>query len=338
MDVDENEAAEEAKDKAKRRREKPFICMDTDLPQHERIHACSEPGYAVGLWVTLAAYVRQVLPDGGARIPKAHAHGLWDNSSKNKKILREMVASGLLEETPSHYVVLRYAPRNQTKEMVEADREAARLRMSNARKNKKVTNAVVPRTTGERSQNSPSEFLPLPLSVDLPTSGSEIPDVGERSPRGKLPEGIVRFERNAWIAAYEDAVTEVRGGERWVFNPKKFGTLRAVVEAKCEGEDRKNIAEWIRRDVSAFVRAVVDVLDEDPKRWADYDPDGLQTWHNRERPGLARASGTRPVAPEAPDDPADAPRLSSPENRAAVAAVLSKLRGSGSGGEGASGA
>lgn len=150
----------------------------------------------------------------------------------------------------------------------------------------------------------------------------------DRKPDGALPDGLVHFERKAWIEAYQDAVNagaKTPKDDPWTLPEKKFNALRKIVETRCRGESRKNIAEWIRAEVSDFVRAIL-ALNQDPEKfWNDYDPDGLQRWHNRQRPGLVRRQTPGPrKAPYQP--PLEQPSMSREETAAYAQAGLDMLK------------
>jgi hypothetical protein len=115
----------------------------------------------------------------------------------------------------------------------------------------------------------------------------------ERPAGGRLPESLVAFEREQWVAAYQRGVEIARGlDEPWTFPRKAINALRSVVEAYCVGDARKNIPVWIEHDVTEFVRAVA-ALDEKPALWSQYGPDGLQRWHNAARPGRSESTNGR---------------------------------------------
>ena len=176
-------------------REKHYICMDVDLPRNERLLMTSDPGYCLGLWSAMTAYAREALSDG--RVPKLYASGLWSNQS-NASRLKEMVDVGLLEDAGSHYVVLKYAPRNQTKAMVNGDREQAKLRMA-ALRAKRLGNVQNVRPNTDRTITecsvpcSPSVLipLPLPLSSDSLSSPAE-PDCVKIAP--SVPDDYDPFD------------------------------------------------------------------------------------------------------------------------------------------------
>ena len=58
-----------------------------------------------------------------------------------------------------------------------------------------------------------------------------------------------------------------------------MSALADVIQAHCLGEDKQNIDAWIENDVRAFVRSIK-VMNQDPRFWSGFGPDGLLKWHN----------------------------------------------------------
>lgn len=159
-------------------RGKPYVCVDVDLPRHEKVERLSDPAHGLGLWLALTCYVRETLPET-AIVPKRYAERLWGNP-KNRKLLGEMVSVDLLKDVGDHYEVLRYAPRNQTKGMVAEAKAKTREKVAKSRKEAASRNQDV---TGYGGGQKP--FPSISTSVVL--SGSQ----GE-GPGGRTP-GLVRL-------------------------------------------------------------------------------------------------------------------------------------------------
>ena len=295
------------------KREKPYACADVDLPEHPRIFACRDSGGCLGLWLAMACYSRSHLTDG--RVPKKYAFGLWGDPRNGDRLV-DMVTNALLAEDGEHYVILRYAPRNQTREMVDDAKRKQRKRMSDWRAEQARKKAVAEAngngvvTRDERSTNDVCHMSSdgvVPTSTSTSTLRSEIsegeherepeePAMEPTPPTGRLPDWLINVEREQWVAAYERGVMSSRGSdakEPWSLPRKALNALRSVVEAHCCGEARKNIPEWIERDVGAFVRAVGN-LDKPVSFWSALGPDGLQKWHNEGRPGAQGAPSANP--------------------------------------------
>ena len=110
---------------------------------------------------------------------------------------------------------------------------------------------------------------------------------------GKLPDGLVRYERPDWERAYAGGVESVTG-EPHTFQSVAFGDLRAIVETHCKGQDRTDFAKWIERSAAEFARAV-STLDGGAKMYAGNGPGAMLRWYNAGRPGRI----TQAKAPEA---------------------------------------
>ena len=111
-------------------RDKLYICVDVDLVRNERVLNLEEPLACLGLWQVMTSYARESLTDG--MVPKRYAETLFGDT-KNVSRLADMVQVGLIAEHEKHYEVLRYAPRNQTRAMVEESRKSARERSAKHR-------------------------------------------------------------------------------------------------------------------------------------------------------------------------------------------------------------
>ena len=170
-------------------RDKLFICMDVDLPRHDKIVLDEEPLAILGLWAALTAYSRELLTDG--RVPKKLAETMC--GERNGKRLSRMVESGLLSETPTHYVVEKYAPRNQTKAMVEAARAVARDRQALSRRKKaEVTSESQPssRVTSRVTDGVTHNDLSSVSDVTLTPTRARAPDCSSLSGSSSSSEGV----------------------------------------------------------------------------------------------------------------------------------------------------
>lgn len=315
-----------------RKRDKPYACVDVDLPMHPRIVKCADPGGALGLWLAMTTYSREHLTD--ALVPKALALGLWGDAKRNGPRLKDLLANELLADRGDEYEVLRYAPRNQTKAMVEADRAAARSRMAKhrlgdsspvVRPNIARTSGIVPASVSF-SGSDPGEGLGEGTGPGAPIDPVPPPPPTTPEPlltgTGRLRLDVVRAQQDFWIAAYERAVDAARGERGWGFPRKAISSLVSVLEKHCHGDDRQNFDLWIERDVTDFARAVKALGDDPMRKWSNFGPDGLLNWHNATppRPGYA---APRPKLVRAPV-PAPAPQ-EAPMDREAYAAAAAEI-------------
>lgn len=114
-------------------RGKHFICLDVDLARHERIMSLDEPLACLGLFAAMTMHARELLTGGptGGRVAKRTAETMC--GERNRARLKQMVTSGLLNETDTHYEIVKYAPRNQSPVMVEESRRGGRERKAESR-------------------------------------------------------------------------------------------------------------------------------------------------------------------------------------------------------------
>jgi len=120
--------------------------------------------------------------------------------------------------------------------------------------------------------------------LSQPTSGSH------RVGSFEIPEGVARFERPDWIAAYTAGIRRVSSG--FTFKPQTFDTLKRVVSARLPPDSRSNISVWIEADAERFARAVA----AKPQVWSGYSADGWERWWNS---GCPTETGRGPSAPSA---------------------------------------
>ncbi|HSY22336.1 MAG TPA: hypothetical protein VK841_09490 [Polyangiaceae bacterium] len=178
-------------------------------------------------------------------VPKRYAETLWGDR-KNKVRLVEMVHHQLLGERDGFYEVLRYAPRNQTKAMVEEARKNARERMSKLRASRSANvRANFGRSSGEVPKTSHDQISDVPISISSLSPVSSLQGDPERE-SGVLSTGDgPERESGVWpparaggpelVQAWCDGLSEHRG----TTYPMPWGKpLLAVTEA-LERETRR---------------------------------------------------------------------------------------------------
>jgi hypothetical protein len=260
-----------------KRCEKPYICVDIDLPSHPRLLACTEPAACLGLWTAMTAYAREHLTDGV--VPKKFALALWGDN--NAPRLEQMCASGLLRDCENDYIVERYSPRNQTKSDVESAKAGARARMRKLRaKAKAPVQANIERTDAF-----------VPISIPSSSGISSVPDPDPLDPglRGR-DSSVVRLVDPMGMAAdcWRDGVRQATGQP---YSDMTHGVRRALMQSLTDhcpaGED---ICEWAR---------------EQGRAWASSKPGELKVfrftdWLNTppEDRGQRLRPGIRQVQPE----------------------------------------
>ena len=114
------------------RRTKPYVCVDVDFADHFRFQEARDLDLAAGSWLRCLAYSRAQEQDGLVR-----ATWLQRAFVGSLDRVEDLVRVGLLRQREDgDYELHAYAPRNQTRAMLEADRNCARERMAAARKSK----------------------------------------------------------------------------------------------------------------------------------------------------------------------------------------------------------
>src|ERR1700722_15116889 len=294
-------------------REKLYICGDGDLPDPPRILACRAPEGCVGVWYAMTAYARAHLTDG--RVPKTY---VLRRDARNAPRLADMVANGLIGEDETHFEVLKYAPRNQTRAMVEDARSKAKDRMKRRRSaNVRANNTG---TDGEQTENTTGTHAEHPMDVPSSSSlsSSEIQEVQVVPVPGRRRPGVVAHEAKYWIAGYVRGASKALGYP-FIFPAQEFGveqTLADIVGARCADKSRSDA--WLELESERFVTSV----SKDEKWRFGYGPKGFLAWLNGGRPGLARPRG-----PDArPPDP-DAGALGPEEAKAHLARLQETLAG-----------
>lgn len=196
-------------------REKPYICVDVDLPRNERLELVDDPAGCLGIWTALTCYAREQLTDG--RVPKRYAESLWGDK-KNAARLKDMCRVGLLDEDETHYGILRYAPRNQTKESVEGARKKAREYMAEKRKrsnvvssnNELTTTGKTPDVAISISTSISSLVSKDPESHEDPVTAHEAPAATQPPTPGRPPAWRTDpDERDSLAVAWAEGARDV---------------------------------------------------------------------------------------------------------------------------------
>lgn len=138
----------------------PWFRVDDTLSSHPKARAAGLA--AMGLWTVSGAYSAQYLTEG--HVPEWYVTG-WP---QGKKLAAQLVTAGLWMPADGGWQFHQWEERQPTKEQVEADRKATRIRQQQWRDRKKakpvtptVTNAVDNTVTNGVTNASPT--LPIPL-------------------------------------------------------------------------------------------------------------------------------------------------------------------------------
>src|SRR5580658_6955104 len=157
------------------RRTKPYVCVDCDYAEHFRFQETKDLETAAGTWLRCLAHSRAQEQDGVVKLS-------WLRRAfvgKKFKRVDELVRVGLLlKRDDGDYEIHAYAPRNQTKAMMEDERAGTRERMTALRKRERKAAHVTahirvtnPSVTGEESPRHKSvSDANVPTSTSISTS------------------------------------------------------------------------------------------------------------------------------------------------------------------------
>jgi hypothetical protein len=133
------------------RRAKPYVCVDCDFADHFRFQAAADLDAVAGAWLRCLAHSRAQEQDGIVK-----RTWLRRNFVDTFARIEELVAVGLLlPRSDGDYEIHAYAPRNQTRAMLEADRTSTRRRVRAWRREQaEVTASASDVTPYERASNA----------------------------------------------------------------------------------------------------------------------------------------------------------------------------------------
>jgi hypothetical protein len=114
------------------RRPKPYVCIDCDYAEHHRFQDTADIEAAAGTWLRCLAYSRAQEQDGVVK-----ASWLRRTFADRFERVEELVRVGLLRtRADGDFEIHAYAPRNQTRAMLDEARMDARERMSALRRSR----------------------------------------------------------------------------------------------------------------------------------------------------------------------------------------------------------
>jgi hypothetical protein len=156
------------------RRTKPYVCVDCDYAEHFRFQETKDLEASAGTWLRCLAHSRAQEQDGVVKLS-------WlRRTFVGKKFRRvdELVRVGLLRKRDGDYEIHAYAPRNQTKSMIEEERAGTRERMTALRQRGRNAEGVTahnlvtdPTVTGEENPRHKSvSDANVPTSISISTS------------------------------------------------------------------------------------------------------------------------------------------------------------------------
>lgn len=234
------------------RRAKPYISVDCDLARNERVMSCADPAGCVGLWAALSGYIREC-PLDEPRVLRTIALGMYSGDARNANRLADMVRVGLLDEDATHYIVLRYSPRNQLRKDVERAKKEAKTRMRSVRANKARTNS-------EQAAHEQRTSALVPTSISISDLSSLPGGAGGAAPASAVPAWERDpFGQQSLAAAFAAGVRNGRGAP--ITEPTRglYANLVAAVRAHAPADCRESGAHsaraaWLCERAEAFGR------------------------------------------------------------------------------------
>jgi hypothetical protein len=231
------------------RRAKPYVCVDCDFADHPRFLSVRDLEVSAGAWLRCLAYSRAQELDGVVK-------RAWVKRTFTKKKLRrieELVAVGLLRvRDDGDYELHAYAPRNQTKAMLDEARSERRDRAARWRAVRQAapdpassdrdSKGGAVGTEGESNRDSIGIPTESKSSIDSPAlEGSDRNDNAENPKREEhfaepassreSPDGprVTRYKRvrNAFVPTSTSSSTSTS----FVFNRDKDPETKSSPEA-----------------------------------------------------------------------------------------------------------
>jgi hypothetical protein len=186
------------------RRTKPYVCVDCDYAEHFRFQETKDLEAAAGTWLRCLVHSRAQEQDGIVKLS-------WlRRTFAGKKFTRvdELVRVGLLRKRDDgDYEIHAYAPRNQTKAVINEERAGTRERMTALRHRGRnaesvtahnlVTNANVTGEESPRRKSVTDANVPTSTSISTSLFLDPVPDLDpvteiQRSQEGGVQRGEVR--------------------------------------------------------------------------------------------------------------------------------------------------
>jgi len=301
------------------RRVKPYVCVDCDYAEHFRFQDTKDVDAAAGTWLRCLTYSRAQEQDGLVK-----ASWLQRTFATTYERVEDLVRVGLLRlREDGDYELHAYAPRNQTRAMLEEERGLARERMASARNaktstkrrrspeqtpNKRRTSALVPTSTSSSIKHTSTSSSPC----SSPSSGVSVvedPEIqgrygiheggpggaGAAHPRTPLPASERGLSGSLWLQAFTDGVADhtrrpCTAGRVYV------STLERLVSHHAPQRDAPSACAWLREQARAFA-----VLWDGKHPAKGLTPDGLERWLNDGRQGPPEFGRPRIVQPTAED-------------------------------------
>jgi len=254
-----------------------------------------------GYWMHALAYLRHHESSDGFLSDEVIHVPLAGKRAKCRKLCEKLVAAGLFERVERGYFLLRYAQNNDTKDVIEDNRVAARKRQAGLQRGKPSRPTEASSLDGspalrhgERAPAPSTASLPLreagEICTSLSTSLSSLKLEGEGECEGAappdapvavadgarraLPPSERRLNGSLWIQAFTEGISQ-QTGRPCTVGKYFLETLERIVTHHAPGRAAPAACAWIREQAIAFA-----------SQWDGRNPpkgltpDGLERWLN----------------------------------------------------------
>jgi hypothetical protein len=294
-----------------------FAKLDVSVYSHRRF---AEAGFeAVGYWALVLAYLRHQESEDGFLSSPLIGVPLGAGCERCRPLCERLVSVGLFRKVDDGYILVNYAEKNETKDVIELRLKATRERKANSRRSNmsrvpergpvtrdhaRPARGVSHVTSDSDSDSDSSSLFDSGSGSDSDSSSPGGPGGGAVEPdgtthggtpdaqaevsaapgdaggaRGPLPASERALSGPAWIAAFTDGISEVTG-RPCTAGRMYLATLERIVAHHAPERAAPQACAWIKEQAKAFARKW------DGKHPAKgLTPDGLERWLNEGRQG-----------------------------------------------------
>jgi hypothetical protein len=287
-----------------------FAKLAVEVYSHPRF---VEAGYeASGYWMHALAYLRHQESSNGFLADRVITMPLGGQRAKCRKLCDKLVSVGLFQRVEGGYLLLRYADKNETKEVIENHRAASRYRQATLRRERaggeplssSLDGSLGTLEEGGVTANAPCAVTSPPVSEIAPSlspslsslkilregeSEGPAPPAARSGPaegaRAALPRSERRLNGSLWVGAFTEGISQQTG------RPCSVGryfleTLERIVTHHAPDRGAPAACAWIREQAMTFA-AQWD--GKNPPK--GLTPDGLERWLNDGRRGPVQWRG-----------------------------------------------
>ena len=254
-----------------------------------------------GYWMAALAYLRHHESADGFLADRVINIPLGGRRARCRKLCEKLVSVGLFERVEGGYLLLRYAQNNDTKDVIEDNRVAARKRQAGLQHGRSAHSSEASSLEGlaegrdEVRASSPSTSPPTlrqvgEICTSLSTSLSSLKIKGEGEsegadpasapvavgdgPRRELPPSERRLNGSLWLSAFTEGISQ-QTGRPCTVGKYFLETLERIVTHHAPGRAAPAACAWIREQAIAFA---TQWDGKNPPK--GLTPDGLERWLN----------------------------------------------------------